>query len=288
MRSYRYLVVTFLSAFLVLWLIYHFGNIPNRHNNGFRRSYIPHAWSAVHEIRLQDTTYDIVGATPWNIYVAATAPGEVFEVGRDLQHTIRRIKIPFFGKYYDSLQFSSLSIKVDSPRIYLFAENKPAIIKTNFDSSVFDIRILPPGAFTREAMADTDCFILRKLNPAIADQQFVWYSFGTGQLKKEDNISPVYGDGGIVTDGQLHFDAVTHTLCYIYYYRNLLLSFDTSFHSVNKFFSVDTARSFVIKTGLVTNDGIKAYTNITPANMINKLNFVAGGLSIQYVRVEGG
>ena len=277
MKSYIYLLATILSALIILLLIFHFGDIPNRHNNGFSRKYLLPAYSAAHEIKLRDTLYEIVGCTPWNIYVSVATEGEVLEISRDLPNKVRRINIPFFEKFYDSLQFSSLSIKIDSPHIYLFAEDKPAIIKTAFDSSTFDIRILPRGGFTREAMADSGCFILRKMEPAIADKLFVRYSFATGQLKKEDNISQIYGDGGILTDGQLYFDATTKFLYYVYYYRNLLLSFDTSLHLINKFFSIDTARSFSIKTGKVINEGITAFTNITPGNMINKVSFVGGG-----------
>jgi len=278
MKKYIYLLITFLLAFFTILLIFYFGDIPNRHDNGFKRVYLSHAWSAAHEIKLRDTLYEIVGATPWNIYVAFATEGEVLEVGRDLPNKIKRINIPFFRKFYDSLQFSSLSIRIDSPHMYLFAENKPAIIKTALDASIFDVRILPPGPFTREVIADTDCFILRKMDPAITDQLFVRYSFGAGQLKKENNISTIYGDGGILTDGQLHFDEATKKLYYIYYYRNLLLSFDTSLNAVHTFSSIDTTRSFKMRTGIVNNDGAMAYTNIGPANMINKVNAVEGGL----------
>ena len=277
MKSYLYLLLTFLSAFLVLLLVFHFGDIPNRQDNGFKRVYLSHAWSAAQEIKVQDTLYEIAGVTPWNIYTVIATEGEILETGRGLPHKIRRIPIPFFRKFYDSLQFGSLSVRVDSPYIYLFAENKPAVIKTRFDASVFEVRILPPGSITREVMTDVNSFIFRKLEPAIRDQVFVRYDFLTGQLKRETYISPVYGDGGIVTDGQLHFDAATNRLYYVYYYRNLLLSFDTSLNSVHTFSLIDTTRSFTMRTGLVTNAGLAAYTNITPDHIINKVNFVEGG-----------
>jgi len=278
MKTYRYLLLTFLSAFLILLLVFYFGDIPNRQANGFKRTYLSHAWSAAEEIKTRDTLYEIAGVTPSNIYIVTAKEGGILEIGRAFPHKTRQITIPFFRELYDSLQFSSLSIKVDSPHIYLFAENKPAIIKTNFDASVFDVRILPPGSITREAIIDTNCFIFRKLEPAIRDQVFVRYNFRTGQLKRETRISPLYGDGGIVTDGQLHFDAAMNKLYYVYFYRNLLLSFDTSLSFVHTFSSIDTTRSFTMRTGLVTNDGHTAYTNITPAHMINKVSFVADGL----------
>jgi len=106
----------------------------------------------------------------------------------------------------------------------------------------------------------------------------VRYDFNTGLLKKEDSISPIYGDGGIVSDGSLHFDAGTQKLCYVYYYKNVLLSFDTSLAIVNRFTSIDTISSVKIRTGLVKNGGTAAYTNISPANVINKLNYVQNGL----------
>jgi hypothetical protein len=116
------------------------------------------------------------------------------------------------------------------------------------------------------------------MDPAITDQLFFRYSFTTGQLKKENNISITYGDGGILTDGQLHFDVTTKKLYYIYFYRNLILSFDTSLNTVHTFSSIDTTRSFKMRTGIVNNDGAVAYTNISPANMINKVNAVKDGL----------
>jgi hypothetical protein len=127
-------------------------------------------------------------------------------------------------------------------------------------------------------MVDSDCFILRKYESKLTDQIFVRYNFTTGQLKKENGISQIYGDGGMITDGRLHVDDDKMSVYYMYYYRNLLLAFDTSLRSVRKFSSRDTVRSFQMKTGLVGNGPSAAYTNITPANIINKANDVQGGL----------
>jgi hypothetical protein len=227
---------------------------------------------------VQDTLTGLAGATASTIYCTTTTEGTVLAIDRDLRGKSKRISIPFFTRWYDSLQFNSLGIQIDSPRIYLFAENKPAIIKTNLDSSIFEIRILPPGPFTREATVDTDCFVLRKVEPSLTDQIFVRYDFQTGRLTKETNISQRYGDGGIISDGQLLVDAQTKKLYYLYYYKNLLLSFDTSLRAVSRFSSIDTTISFKIKTGLVRNAGADAFTNISPANIINKTSYVQNGL----------
>jgi hypothetical protein len=47
---------------------------------------------------------------------------------------------------------------------------------------------------------------------------------------------------------------------------------------VKKFSSIDTISSFKMRTGVVKNGGTRAYTNITPANLVNKVNFVHNGL----------
>ncbi len=278
MKSYLYLLLTLLSAGVILLLVFHFGDIPNRYKNGFKRKYFPGACVAVRKIDRKDTLHEIIGTTPWNIYITTATEGEVLQLSRGPDNTVRRLKIPFFTRFYDSLGLSNLSIKIDSPYIYLFAENKPAIIKTSFDSGSFEVRVLPPGPFTREAMAGADCFILRKFDPRITDQVFVRYTFSTGSLKKEDGISQVYGDGGIITDGQLHFDPETKKLYYIYFYKNLLLAFDTALTITNRFFSIDTVGSFKIRTAMVRNEGTAAFTNVTPAHVINKANDVRQGL----------
>jgi hypothetical protein len=278
MKGYIYITGIVLLAFFIILAVFELGDIPNRHNNGFKRSYFQTVYSRTHELRLQDTLAGIIGSTGTNFFVSTATEGEILEIDKDLMGKVKRIKIPFFSRYYDSLQFSSLSIEIDSPRIYLFAENKPAIVKTRFDSSLFEIRILPPGGFTREAMIDTDCFILRKFESRLTDQIFVRYNFRTGLLKKENNISQIYGDGGMITDGQLHVDYTTKGVYYMYYYRNLLLAFDTSLKTVQRFSSRDTVSSFKLKTGLVKNGPTTAYTNITPANIINKENYVRNGL----------
>ncbi len=278
MKSYIYISGIVLLAFFIILAVFKLGDIPNRHNNGFKRSYFKAAYSATRELQLQDTLAGIIGSTATNIFVSTATEGEVLEIDRGLKDKVKRIRIPFFTRYYDSLQLSSLSIEIDSPRIYLFAENKPAIVKTRFDSALFEIRILPPGAFTREAMTDTDCFILRKYESRLTDQIFVRYNFKTGLLKKEDHISQIYGDGGMITDGQLHVDYKTKGVYFMYYYRNLLLAFDTSLTSVQRFSSRDTVSSFQLKTGLVKNGPTMAYTNITPANIINQANDVQNGL----------
>lgn len=277
MRSYLYLLIISLLAFFILFIVFHFGDIPNRYNNGFKRKYLPVS-ARTHELHLPDTLYEIAGLTASTIYIATAKEGEVLEVNTNLSNGIRRIKIPFFSRVYDSLQITSLAVQIDSPYIYLFAESTPAIIKTAFDSSLFEIKILPPGSFSREVKVGAGCFILRKFESRLTDQIFVRYDFNTGLLRKEDGISQIYGDGGIISDGQLHFDAETKKLCYIYYYKNLLLSFDTSLSNADRFFTIDTMRSFKMKTGKVKNSGTEAYTNITPSNVINKVNDVKNGL----------
>ncbi|MDO6430840.1 hypothetical protein Q4E93_09580 [Flavitalea sp. BT771] len=278
MKSYQYLLIIVLSAFVIILVVFHFGDIPNRHNNGFVRNYFPSAISKVQEAGFQDVLYDIVGSTARCIYVTTATPGEILEVSRNQHDGTKRIKIPFFARFYDSLQLGSLAVKIDSPYVYLFAENKPAIAKTTFDSTLFEVRILPPGPFTREAMVSNDCFILRKIEPRLTDQVFVRYDLNTGLLKKEDGISQIYGDGGVVSDGQLHFDAATGKLYYIYFYKNSILSFDTSLHFLARYSSIDTTSSFHISTAIVNNSGTAAYTNVTPANMINRVNDVHNGL----------
>jgi len=278
MKNYLYLLITVLAAFTVILIIFHFGDILNKKNNGFDRNYFHNSYSNQHEIDLPDTLYEIVGANRSSIYITTAVPGEILSVGRNLEKKVNRIKIPFFARFYDSLKLSSLAIKIDSPYIYLFAENKPAIVKASFDSTLFEIRILPPGPFTREAMIGGDRFILRKLEPRLTDQIFVRYDFIQGISIKEEDISEIHGDGGIVSDGRLHFDTETKKLYYIYFYKNMVLSFDTSLNVSNRFSSIDTTRSFKIRTGLVKNGGSVAYTNITPANIINRTNYVEKGL----------
>ncbi|HTI90234.1 MAG TPA: hypothetical protein VL727_06565 [Puia sp.] len=278
MKKYLYLLITILSAFFIILIIYRFGDIPNRRNNGFVRHYLLNSYSKMHEIDLRDTLYGIVGATRSTIYITTPVQDEILAVGSNGEKEVRRIKIPYFSRFYDSLKFNSLAINIDSPYIYLFAENKPAIIKTAMDSSIFEIRILPPGPFTREVMIGRDRFILRKLESGLTDQIFVRYDLNSGILKKETGISEINGDGGIVSDGRLHFDSETRKLYYVYYYKNQILSFDTSLNLSNRFSLIDTTSSFKIRTGLVKNSGSSAYTNITPAYIINKANYVEKGL----------
>jgi len=278
MRRYLSLLILTLLAFFTILTVFYFGDLPNKHKNGFKRNYFPAAWSKDRHLALRDGLSGIIGSTRSNIYVTTSAPGEILEIGRDLTSPVKRIKLPYFEKFYDSLDLNSLSVIIDSPAIYLFAENKPAILKTSFDSSVFEIRILPPGPFTREVLAGKDCFILRKFELTVTDQIFVRYNFSTGLLKKEEKISEIAGDGGIISDGQLYFDDETKKLLYVYFYKNLLLSFDTSLNFVKKFSSIDTISSFKMRTGVVKNGGTRAYTNVTPANLVNKVNFVHDGL----------
>jgi len=278
MRVFFILLGILLTSFLILLGIYHFGELPNRHKNGFNRNYVSGPIPPISQTEVPDTTHEIIGSTASNWYVSLARQDEILEIGKTPGNKIRRIRLPFFERFYDSLQFSSLEVRIDSPHIYLFAENKPAIVSTDFDSTRFDVRILPPGPFTREVITGPGRFVLRKLDPRLSDQVFTRYDLGTGELKKEDSISPVYGDGGIITDGQLYFDAADSRLCYVYYYKNLFLSFDTALNTVRRFYSLDTTRSFKMQVGLVENNGTKAYTNISPTEVLNKTSDVCNGL----------
>ena len=277
-KSLLHVLGIFLLAAAVIGAVFRFGDIPNRERNGFKRNYLTGVYSGTQEREVQETLTGFAGTTGSTIYFTTSTEGEVLAIDGKLQGQFKRIRIPFFARWKDSLQYNSLAIQIDSPRIYLFAENKPAIIKTRLDSSICEISILPPGSFTREVMPDTDRFILRKVEPGLTDQIFVRYDLRTGLLTKEKDISQRYGDGGIISDGQLLMDRETKKLYYLYYYKNLLLSFDTSLRGATKLSSIDTTISFKVKTGLVRNGGADAFTNITPANPVNVTSDVQNGL----------
>ena len=133
MRRYLYLSLLSLLAFFIILIILYYGDIPNKHKNGFKRSYFPAAWSKERQLDLSDTLSSIVGLTRSTIYVSTSTPGEILAIGRDQAKTVKRITLPFFERFYDSLGFNSLSVIIDSPAIYLFGENKPAILKTTFE-----------------------------------------------------------------------------------------------------------------------------------------------------------
>src|SRR5580704_10365119 len=112
MKKYLYLSIAVLLAFSIILIVFHFGDLPNRHNNGFNRNYFAASYSKAHQMDLQDTLYEIVGSTRSNIYVTTSTEGEVLEIGKDLHRKVKRIKIPFFSRYYDSLKFSSVAVKI--------------------------------------------------------------------------------------------------------------------------------------------------------------------------------
>jgi len=287
MKVFFTLLGILLVSLLILLCLYRFGEIPNRHNNGFSRNYLAPPLRPLGEITIPDTLHEMIGSTASNWYLSLARLDEILEIGKAPGHKIRRIRLPFFTRFYDSLQLSSLEVRIDSPHIYLFAENKPAIVSTDFDSSRFDIRILPHGAITREVVAGPGRFVLRKLDIPLADQVFYRYDWEAGSLRKEDSISPVFGDGGIITDGQLYFDAGDNRLYYVYYYKNLFLSFDTALRDVKRFYSLDTTRSFSIRVGRVENGGTTAYTNTSPSEVLNKTSDVYRGLLFNLSGLKG-
>lgn len=249
---------------------------PVHTRNGFTRQLSNTSIATLNIIAKNKNVTRVCGAGEAHLYFQTEDPGRLLVTDRQLQHPkILGLKTP-----RDERTLSHFIYEVDSPRACLMAGNVPAIMTGDLDSSKMTPYRFPASLFTRSVPISSHSFVLRGFDTTVhtADQIFLKGDPQQGVLQREDHISEKRGDGGISTDGYLHYDSLTHLLCYIFSYRNQFLCLDTNLHLIYKGHTIDTISHFHIQAGAISSSSRSfMLTNTSPSLMVNHASCVAGG-----------
>jgi hypothetical protein len=259
------LLTMFLAVALVCTLALKNGHIIEK--NGFTRRLTGHNAILITASQKPKTMITIAGATDSVIFFGTTDLSVVFSSNYLLRDwKFQEVTLP----KNDTFKHNTY-IYVQYPNVYAVAGNIPAVFTTSLTSNKYTRSTLHLPLFTRCLPLSAQTFVLRAFqtgkNPP--DKVFYKADFTKKTMLQENHISEYRGDGGISTDGQLQWDAQSHSVVYSYFYKNRFLCMDTNLNLKYIGRTIDTLSSYQVQAGQVGTSKATSYTNISPSRFIN-------------------
>jgi hypothetical protein len=253
--------------------------------NGFKRKVEQIKIKRVNAFARDENIGRIVGANANALYFQTKIPGNFFILDPQLKNPrYMSINIPV-----NSETATAFSSTVDSPSIKVYLGNMHGVIYGNMIDKKFQFLDFGTSGYTRSVSISDHSFIVRafdKKNEKL-DQIFIRSSPVERKILRENNILERKGDGGIPTDGMLHYDPTTHLITYVFFYHNGFLTLDTNLNLVYKGNTIDTLKSFQTKARGYAVGGEAEFTNYTPSKIVNSTNLVYDGYLYNHSMLKG-
>lgn len=241
--------------------------------NGFKRNLIAESVAAFEAVVKPKDLVDIVGYTDHHVFYKAKDPTKIYMTDLNLQN----------GQYIDlgipadnpiGSRFITI---VDSPWVSILGGNTLAVIRKQFNGPSRVYRF-PSQLFLRATQISPGTFAFRGFDSTVKTIDPIFYK-GTpenGSVVRERSISNLeIHDGGISTDGNIHYDTKTSRLIYTFHYSNQFVCMDTNMNLQYRGNTIDTFHVAQITAGKIEEKGI--LTNLTPPKLVNGPSCVADG-----------
>lgn len=230
-----------IASLSVVFLAAYTGMFTPEPKNGFNRIWLGELKpKSMAENSMPVISY--IGRHDENLYFSSRTLNELYSCDRQLENFQRKkLNIPSNRKWAN---YSSYFISNDG--LYCWAPQVPALYKLSLKNSSYLEKISIPYPFSRAVMINPNSLIIRSSDPtdSIIDQVFLKYSSKNGIIAKRLDISPIYNDAGIVTNGQLHFAEDQAKIFYIHTFSNQIVWLDTNLNVTGRTTTIDTFNHF--------------------------------------------
>lgn len=258
-------------ACITVLLLWYFADRVNRHDNHFKRVFIPHAVIDSNIYSLEEPVEGFEGATESYLYFSTREPGHLILTDWKLRKVKElHLLVPPDLKKKISYQFFTY---IRYPKLYTFAYNIPAILVHNLETGEMKLLNKPGTIYTRGVPVANDVFIFRQMDGPTKDQLFSRWNSTANNFLQSQQLTPVLHDGGMATDGKLYFDSTSNKLVYMHSYFNCFLELDTQLNLIHKYRTIDTFSRPKVRTSLENT----VLTNNTPAIIFNVTGCVNKG-----------
>jgi len=257
-----------IAPMAVIYLLYAFSPQPNQRKNGFSRRFS--GWRAIplDTLAAEKKFLSVCGVTDYGLYVQLHDKQAVLWTDWFLAQKVTYI-LPLPP---DQKIRSRIQVQIDSPLYHIFAGNGPDIFRGNlvaggssqhfhYNWPVFLQGIAIPGGryllhgFDNRGTGFHQPFIL-------------WDPLTGKQLKKYDPF-PGTADAGIGSDGLMSYDTASGRLVFLQFYRNGLLSLDSTLAPLSEGATIDTVRSGTMQFAGYSDDEQFEYAGHSPLALVN-------------------
>lgn len=262
-----------LFMLLSLFVLFRFSAIPNERPNGFVRYWQPGIVSADYSMPVNAPLNEIAGRTAAQVYFSVPNPQWIVSLN------IAQKKMDTIG-YGMQLPVDDIGVRttiVDSPYVWLFAQNLPGMFKGMLGKNQLDATRLP-FVFTRSEVLSQETVVLRSIDTTLEKQRFQKVNTRSGNVMAESALFSNQKDGGFDRDGFLHFDSASNKIYYLEYYRNQFYCLDTNFNLIYTARTIDTISSQRIQIKEVSIDGERRIMPVSPRVQVNRNCFIGNDM----------
>ncbi|MBO9730200.1 MAG: hypothetical protein J7623_16290 [Chitinophaga sp.] len=270
MKILLYSLFLAVLSVIVIGFLWFIADRPNKSPNHFQRVFIERGPGASQRESLPDNVGGPIGGMSDSVFFSTDEPGRVIITDSKFK---KKGEVLFHlpGSLKDSIKQNFFS-RFDAPWIYFCAYNIPAIICCNIYTHQVSVYYKTGTAFTNVCPVSEDRFLFRQLDYKSKDQVFSLRDTRHSLPVKESSLYTPYGDGGLISGGNLHYEKKTGIFNYTFVYGNKIMLFDTGLNIIRIQHTIDTFTLPVLKSGRL---GKVTYSNLGPARRINHLTCIS-------------
>lgn len=248
--------------------------MPNEHKNGFNRHWLAEDSRPLYQVAIASSFEYIAGATQSHYFF--TVPNPKWLVMTD--SSLRKQDTILFPVPLTERLLSLHRISVDSPWIYLHANNYPALYYARMDQGKLQATKLATSLFTKSVQISPACLVVRSFDGTQQRQLFQKINSYTGQVTTQAGIVPQEKeDGGFSTDGMLQYDSLTKRLLFVQFYQNRFFCADTNLNLQYTGNTIDTLQTNTVSIQKVRIDQEDRLMPATPRIKVNEESCVSNG-----------
>jgi hypothetical protein len=266
------LATCFISSVASILLLYILSGQVNNRKNGFIRLYPPHVITPLKIIDLSESNYYFAGKGESKIFLAKiNDPSSIFTVDYNLTDThTYSIKLPVKPRLIQA----NISVSVIPPHFFITQGSAHLIMRGNLSDYTIN-HIDSSFSFDQAIPVSLNSLIIRTY-----DRQRKQNILGKIYMDPPKFIRSVNNlikqqDGIFSTDGMINYDDNTRSIIYIYFYRNSILSLDSSLNLIATYKTIDTTSQAKIGLAYLSDSSL---TMNKPPHFVNKQCYTANGL----------
>ncbi|NML21082.1 hypothetical protein HHL16_09370 [Pseudoflavitalea sp. G-6-1-2] len=258
---------------LSLFVLFRFSTIPNERPNGFVRYWQPGVLSTSYSVPVAAPLENIAGYTQNHVYFSVPNPQWIvsLDIAKKEMDTIS------YGMQMPVDDIGVRTTIVDSPHVWLFAQNVPGVYRGMLGKNQLSGTRLP-YVFTRSEVISQESVVLRSVDTSLEKQTFQKVNAINGRVIAETSLFSDQKDGGFDRDGFLNYDSATNRIYYLEYYRNQFYCMDTNFNLIYTARTIDTISSQQIEIKEVKIGGEERIMPVSPRIQVNRNCFIGNDM----------
>ncbi len=245
-------------------------NIVQR-DNGFQRRFLQHPILKDGTYDLKLNSYYIAGFYSDTLYLGNyTAPFSITKITN-----LSSLKQKNLQLDHTDIQFRSPILEVADSITYLYDGSVPVVFAGDSGKDHLKKQNVGKTYFRKIKSIDPNHFVIGLFNRMKQIQSLGVITKGRkDSLKLRPDLLEKRNEGFFEPDGQLHYDAFTGKVVYVYHYKNKFVVTDGKLTSKNVFRTIDTVRTPILGLS-VLHDGSRKLNNPL---VVNKRSFAYKGV----------